>query len=216
MKAPSKICICLGDIDRSTALEVLKSEALCELRLDLLQEIEPFAELLTAGAKLVVTCRPNGKQPDSIRVELFKAAIKHAVYAIDLDLDDPLLPSLKEQILSSHVKLILSYHNFLNTPEIEKLNELRDSAFNTGANIFKLATQVNNKNDVIRLLSLLEDKREQIIIGMGELGKVVRVTAPYLGSVFSYVGTSNSKTAPGQLSSLELKECWKILGEPNV
>lgn len=216
MKAHSKICICLGDIDRKAALAELKSEALCELRLDLLQEIEPFSELLMAGAKLVVTCRPNNKQSNSVRLELFKRAIEHAVYAIDLDLDDPLLPSLREQILSSKTRLILSYHNFLDTPEGEKLNELRNSAYNTGAHIFKLATKVNSKNDVIRLLSLLEDEREQIIVGMGELGKIVRVTAPYLGSLFSYVGTKDSKTAPGQLSSSELKECWKILGEPNV
>lgn len=216
MKVPSKICVCLGDLDRKSALEVLHSEALCELRLDLLPEIEPFSELLSTQAKLVITCRPSNKYSDSTRLGFFRTALKNSVYAIDLDLDDSLLPSLKEEILSSETKLILSYHNFLNTPDHQELHELRELAFKNGANIFKLATQVNTQNDALRILSLLEDKRGQVIVGMGELGKVVRVMAPYLGSLYSYVGTPNSKTAPGQLSNLELRECWKILGEPDA
>jgi len=216
MKVPSKICVCLGEIDRKAALRSLESESFCELRLDLLKEIEPLEELLTAGAKLVVTCRPNENQSDETRLSLLQHAISQEVYAVDLDLDDPLFSDLRESVLISNTKLILSYHNFLETPETNFLHSLRDSAFSKGANIFKLATQVNTKSDIIKLLALLEDQREQVVIGMGELGRIVRVTAPYLGSLFSYAGTINSTTAPGQLSILELKECWKILGEPNV
>ena len=214
MKPPAKICICLGEIDRKVALDVVKTEPLCELRLDLMPEFEPLDELLSAGAKCVVTCRPNPRQLDSVRLALLKRAILHPAYAIDLDLDDPLYPDLKEAILIAGVKLILSYHNFSDTPGIKILEELRESAFEAGADIFKIATLTTSKNDIINLLSLLEDNRLQIIVGMGELGKVVRVTAPYLGSLFTYVGTANSSTAPGQLDIAQLRKCWQILGEP--
>jgi len=214
MKPPAKFCVCIGDIERRAALEVLKSEALCELRLDLLSEVEPLDQLLNAGSELVVTCRPNERQTDAARYALYKSAIEHPVYAVDLDIEDPLLTDLKELILISGTKLILSYHNFSDTPGAVKLNEIRESAFSAGADIFKLAAFINSRSDIIRLLSLLEDKREQIIIGMGELGKIVRLTAPYLGSLFTYVSTPNAETAPGQLETSQLKECWQILGEP--
>ena len=214
MKPPSKICVCIGDIERKTALEVLRSEALCELRLDLLKQVEPFDELLNAGAKLIVTCRPNEKQSTTARFAMLKRAIEHPVYAIDLDLVDPLLQDLKEPINTSGAKLILSHHDYSDTPGIERLNELRNSAFEEGADIFKIAALPNTKSDAIRLLSLLEDKREQIVVGMGELGKIVRLAAPYLGSLFTYVSTAGAETAPSQLENSQLKECWRILGEP--
>ena len=214
MKGLSKICFCIGDLERKVALETLSSQELCELRLDLMPNFEPLDELLDCRAKCVVTCRENSHQTISERKLLFLKAIQHSAYAIDLDLGDPLCAEVKELILSSDTKLILSYHNFTETPEITALREIRESAFKNGAEIFKLATLTKTKVDVLNLLSLLEDSREQIIIGMGELGKIVRVVAPYLGSLFTYVGTSNSKTAPGQLESAELKKCWQILGEP--
>jgi len=214
MKAPSKICVCLGEIDRKAALEILTTESLCELRLDLMPEIQPLEELFSAGAKCVVTCRHNDKQKNSERHAFFDKAVQNKVYAIDFDMEDPLLADLKRSILGAGIKLILSHHNYSETPPIENLKGIRNAAFNAGANIFKLASKVNTKNDVIHLLSLLEDEREQIIIGMGELGKIVRVTAPYLGSLFTYVSSANAETATGQLDASQVKQCWQILGEP--
>ena len=217
---PSRICVCLGNIKRIDVLKLLRQELFCELRLDLIPEIEPLEELLSAGAKCVVTCRDAKHFSAKQKEKLLLRACDLKAYAIDLELEASaeLKTTIRQNCEKNSVKFILSHHDFEKTPAKENLQEIRELAFSEHADIFKLATQIQNQSDLTTLFSLLEDDRNQIVIGMGDLGKVSRAIAPYFGSLFSYVApvsvNDSAATAPGQLSSLELQEVWKILGSP--
>jgi 3-dehydroquinate dehydratase-1 len=211
MTGGSKICVALGNISRSEALSILKFEELCELRLDLMPEAEPIEELVKAGAKCIATCRENQSLTESKRRALLLEAVEAGVYAVDLDIGDKLITDLSPQIKKSGAQLILSHHDFAQTPLLSELISIREAAFKMGADVFKLATQVNSDKDAARLLFLLEDARKQVVIGMGELGKITRIAAPFLGSLFTYVSPPNSKTAPGQLEADELRSIWSTI-----
>jgi len=69
---------------------------------------------------------------------------------------------------------------------------------------------VNSKAEAARLLGLLDDERELIIVGMGDEGKIVRIAAPLLGSRIAYVSQGKGKeTASGQMAAEELERKMK-------
>lgn len=51
-------------------------------------------------------------------------------------------------------KIILSHHNYKETPHLTKLQELRDKMFEGGADIVKIATTANDVSDAMRALLL--------------------------------------------------------------
>ena len=216
MDSPGWICLSLGELEREAALCLLKNEPFCELRLDLLVEFEPLEELLSSGSACIVTCRQSPRNTEAKREELLLRAAASGAYAIDLDpsTDSAFIPAVRQTCKSHNVKLIISHHDFGRTPARDALIDLRNKAFSLGADLFKVATLVQNKEDLLTLISLLKEPHKQVVIGMGEQGRSLRAIGPLLGSSFTYVAPESTKTAPGQLTRHELEQIWKILGYP--
>lgn len=131
---------------------------------------------------------------------------------IDLDLSTP--KKTIENIKKNHqnTKIILSFHDFEKTPKTGTIESILKRMRQKGADISKVATLAKTFEDSLRLLAILSKQEEKtIIIGMGEKGKITRLTGHLLGNYLMYAATSNStKTADGQLTIDEMQSLIKF------
>lgn len=208
------ICVSIGKTDFEKALSICNTEELVEIRADLmdLQDAQ-YLQLFNAVAKVVFTCRKSNYNKEN-RIILYKQALGSEVAYIDLDMqeDGDIFEALKEDIIKSKSKLILSYHNFEKTPDRSKLKEILKEMDERGANIAKIACRVINDKDLVNLLSLYRIPGTKLVLGMGGKGMLTRVAAVYMGAEFTFAfPEGGKKTAPGQLTKKELEEIFEIM-----
>lgn len=85
------------------------------------------------------------------------------------------------------VKLIGSYHNFIETPR--DLDEILRKMRNPHFAIYKIALMANSTQDMLRLMIFARNSKEPLsVMSMGEYGKPSRVIAPIVGSLLDYSG----------------------------
>ncbi|VQV08208.1 3-dehydroquinate dehydratase, (3-dehydroquinase) (type I DHQase) [Streptococcus pneumoniae] len=112
--------------------------------------------------------------------------------------------------------LILSYHNFQETPEnmMEILSELTI----LNPKLVKVAVMAHTEQDVLDLMNYtrgfktLNPEQEYVTISMGKVGKVSRITADVTGSSWSFASL-DEVSAPGQISLASMKKIREILDE---
>ena len=191
-----------------------------EFRLDYLSHPETAVELITdlnarqPNIAILATCRHkqhNGfySGPVETQIALLRDAAKAGAMAADLEVESaecakPALPSIRE-----HGALIISYHNFANTPALEPaLRRLR----RIPADAYKIATTAKKPSDNIRLLQLVRDHRDVPLIAftMSEVGTVTRILTPSLGAAFTYACSSECDgTAPGQIRARLMRSLYR-------
>lgn len=138
--------------------------------------------------------------PESKRLELFKAVLPY-VDAVDIELSSKTI--LNEVISSAHKlkkSIVISYHNFDKTPNLEKLNQILSEAKSLGADITKISALALSGKDIQVLgnFTILNNSKNIISIAMGAEGALSRIFFPALGSLMTYACIGKS-TAPGQL-----------------
>lgn len=124
-----------------------------------------------------------------------------------LDLESHLAPSFIHEI-ASESKLILSYHDFKATPDLEKIyQQMRKIP----AFFYKIAVAASNAIDALKLLCWVKKKENNVIaISMGPYGEISRIVAPLVGIPITYASLDNDQTtAPGQLSAKVLNERYQ-------
>jgi 3-dehydroquinate dehydratase type I len=124
----------------------------------------------------------------------------------------PLLLKAK-QLRNGNMPLIIgSYHNFDCTPEDAMLNEIMLKGRTLGADIIKIATMAQSREDALRLLLFTHRHRSDGIItmAMGDNGIPTRVIGPLFGSIITYASVATS-SAPGQISASELSGIFQSL-----
>lgn len=173
-----------------------------EIRADLFHEknedILDFVKAVRHHVMLpqIITIRKT-EDNDSKRFALFKQ-IEPYVDAVDIEID----ADIRDEVLnlfSSKIKIV-SEHDFERTPDEDELISIVEKAGEIGADIIKIATMAQNNEDVVRLLTFLHSRKENlVVIAMGEIGKISRIAAPLFGSLLVYTSISEA-VAPGQLS----------------
>jgi 3-dehydroquinate dehydratase-1 len=114
------------------------------------------------------------------------------------------------QIRSEGVGLILSYHNFTETPQTSQLQDIVDLAGE--ADIIKIAVQHNNASDLTRCVETLQNNDHPMsMMGMGPLAPVSRLLYVQHGSLLNYGYLGNTETAPGQWPAKLLREAIATL-----
>ena len=114
------------------------------------------------------------------------------------------------------VKLILSYHNFQETPGEELLAGKLAEAEKKGADVAKIAVMPKEYHDVLTLLSVTNTARHgqvdipMIAISMGEAGKISRLAGGLFGSDITF-GAGRESSAPGQMAFHDLKTGMALL-----
>lgn len=218
--------------EEARALTALQPDLL-EWRIDGFEQVENIDACLSllkemrtiiGDIPLIFTCRidqEGGMQPISPekRLELVCAAMKTGdVDILDIELCNPreFIDTVRKQAAESGVKLILSYHNFTETPSEAFICSKLAVAQEAGADIVKLAAMPHDQDDVLTLLRATLRARNEIIAGpivtmsMGTPGVLSRLAGGLYGSDVTFaVGMGVS--APGQIPIGELKKGMALL-----
>ncbi len=136
------------------------------------------------------------------RVSLLQKAALSGVDYIDIGIhtDPDLIENLKNTIEEAGglTQLIISYHNFKETPDQKTLKDIATKAKTLGADIIKIATQANKEEDNDTVLKAVENEKA-VALCMGPLGARSRTENP--NSLWTYRALNKrSRTAPGQLT----------------
>ena len=149
------------------------------------------------------------------RREIIDAVANKDVY-LDLDVNNQQeeLEYIQENNLS--VKLITSYHNYDETPSLEELKNIPDEMHYYNPEIYKIATYCQTEQDALKLLELLltlrQEEKKYIVLGMGEQGSVTRVFGTIWGNKMIFAPKEkNENSAPGQLTKMQLETIFKNL-----
>lgn len=215
------ICLSIAEPSLAGALAVahrLEDRAdVIEIRLDLLDEpvVQPFVEAIQKP--LLFTNRPqweggswHGSEQE--RIALLVEAIAGGAAYVDIELLAP--DESRGRILAAaavaETRVIISWHNFNETPADEMLADIFRRQRQSGADIGKIVTMAHDYTDSLRVLGLqLLAAREQFPLAafcMGQAGKISRAATLELGGVLTYAAADRqSCTAPGQLSVEDIR-----------
>ncbi len=195
-----------------------------EIRLDSMTLPEPEKCCSLLRKPLLFTCRPTweggqfaGSEEERI-APLLEAVRLRAAY-IDLELRAALAGRhrLLEAMEASPTRMIISWHDFKETPASGELTEILHQIIASGAHIGKIVTTAHNPGDVLRVLALQEQARAAgfslTAFCMGKAGRISRLATLHLGGYMTYACLSDAQaTAPGQISAARLRELNVLLG----
>jgi 3-dehydroquinate dehydratase type I len=208
------ICVSIQEPRFDRCLELVYQFPFTEIRLDKARFTrEQVRKLFSTGNKTIATFRP-GNVTDEVRLKMLIEAISGGAAIVDIELesDAGFISEIKKFANSQHCDLMISYHNLHETPDARFLDTVLTDCYNAGADIAKIATMVNCPDDLARLVSLYTRPGRKVVIGMGDMGRISRVAARYLGAEFTFVSKEpGSETAPGQLSMAELESIFKLI-----
>ena len=222
-----RVCVAVASHDASQL--VAKAEALArdntflEFRLDYLSQ--PAAALLRVRRfteshpyiAVVATCRraANGgrfKGSLASQLDVLAKAIGAGCQLVDLELQSALAckPAQIEK-LRTRAAVVLSFHDFRGT---KKLEETLTKMSGIPADYYKVVTTATTLHDNVTMMKFLEnhgDRHSLVGMCMGEQGIISRVLGVRAGSVFTFASVSDEeKTAPGQVTSQELRSTYRI------
>lgn len=204
-----------------------------EWRVDFMKDLSDFSNFIEI-AKIIQTTLPNkpllftfrtkqegGEQ--SLPLEAYfdlNLTLAKSGYIDMVDLE--LFASTEEEIakqtslLQSHgVTVVMSNHDFNQTPDEEIIINRLKKMETLGANIAKIAVMPNNSKDVLSLLSATNQAKDLLHIplvsmSMGKLGGISRISGECFGSCITF-GSLNTASAPGQFPVAQLKETLVLL-----
>ncbi len=203
------ICVSVGEKDYREAIRAASAFDFAEIRLDLLDCVDSFVakEIFSSHKKLIATYR-KGTSDDVKRVAVLETAVNSGAAFVDVDISEsPSFISAVKSFCRKKVFLIISYHDFKETPPLSAIDGIIARALENGADAVKIACTAENSTHVERLLSLPDYYSDTriIIAGMGKMGKRVRILSESAGSWFTYASLpGRTATASGQLDYNEL------------
>ncbi len=200
------ICISIGNTALIEQVNRLKPD-LVEIRYDMMGKTpDEVLPELDPRIRHIATCRPLNV-PGEERFAILSRAIELGASYVDVEIesDQAFVKEIGKIASDKESSLIVSYHNFEETPSLEFLNEILDSCYRLGADVAKIACVASTAEDNARLLSLYTRNGRKVILGMGEKGKITRIAALELGAEFTFAALdAQSVTALGQLSYEEI------------
>ena len=108
------------------------------------------------------------------------------------------------------LEIVLSSHDFKQTPTVTALARIQREALRRGADICKIAVQLRSAADLARLLLCQTGAKHPLAtMGMGPLGKISRLLLPLAGSRLVYGYIDRPQVAgqwPAALLAERLKE----------
>jgi 3-dehydroquinate dehydratase-1 len=166
-------------------------------RKDVLSAEKTVSRLRDHGLPLIATVRARGEGgqaflTDSDRADLY-VHLTDLVHAVDIEMRSPaVVERVRETARRAGNALILSYHDFKQTPTDNDLDQIVADAAALNADITKIATFANTPSDVEALLRLTLRHRSHnlVTIALGPLGSISRLTFPLFGSLMTYTSTT--------------------------
>jgi 3-dehydroquinate dehydratase type I len=131
-----------------------------------------------------------------------------------LDIEHKIFPGERRSFKTDPTKtlLIRSYHNFLETPNINILeNIFYDMTLSFESDIVKIATMAKKEEDVQNIMQLIDKHSYShglIAIAMGEMGKETRFDGPVRGTYLTYGCLEGMSAAPAMPTIKELRQYY--------
>lgn len=232
-------CICVPLVGKNKAELAVELKAVQEIkpdivewRMDFLDAVDDWEAVKRQGADLAAAL------PDTPILATFrtkreggaKAISEAAYYALNrmiaenklADLLDVELFCAEETVRSliacahAHdIKIVLSNHDFVQTPSYAQLIERAKRMRQYDADLLKLAVMPRCRQDVLTLLQATSDLKEQIpqpliTMAMGKLGVISRLCGETFGSAITFA-SAKTASAPGQLDARKLKQILETL-----
>ncbi len=172
-----------------------------------------------AGRELVFTLRTRSEGGEiDLSPEEYIHLIKGVAQLYQPDYIDFEYYSYKDvfEEMLDFPNLVLSYHNFQETPE--NMMEILSELTSLNPKLVKVAVMAHTEQDVLDLMNYtrgfktLNPEQEYVTISMGKVGKVSRITADVTGSSWSFASLDEA-SAPGQISLANMKKIREILDE---
>jgi len=207
------ICVCIIEKNIDKCLEILKKCEMAELRFDCIQpKISQIKELLSVKIPIIVTCR-SGFYNNEQRFEILSEAIKNGATYVDIEIDSP--EEYRQKLIDiancNGCKIIVSYHNFSETPKHKVLQNIITQAQTYNPDLIKIVTTAQNLTEV-RMLTNLQKRNEKVIaFAMGKHGAISRIISYDADAPFIYAAhTHDSIAAEGQLTVDDIKKIFDL------
>lgn len=196
-----------------------------EWRLDLFEDVINFSQVAELSHKLaellptiplLLTFRTLGEGggrafEEADYYELYRYLIQQgACDLLDLELfmSEGQGAEIIELAHAKGIKIIMSNHDFKQTPAQDELISRLSLMAERQADICKIAVMPQSPGDVLTLLSATNDmkqitERPIVTMSMGQLGMMSRIFGEIFGSAITF-GAAEQTSAPGQLPVTEL------------
>jgi len=209
-KTPKKI--------KQTLIKALKKSDYAEIRFDFLSPnlVPDTLQLIKKDfRKCVATLRPiseGGKfsGDEKNRVAIIKLMSEYNPFLLDVEFNTLIKnKNLKNYLKNAETDILVSWHNFRQTPNISTLKKklLQMKKF---SNNIKIVTMAKSIYDASTILSLYNNNDVKLIaFSMGNYGRISRLLCLLLGSPYTY--TSLGKPiAAGQFNVDEIKSIFMV------
>lgn len=215
----AKFCVTINEKQTESALDAINRAGphadLVEIRADAIQDLNVARLLAHKGRPVIFTCRParhgGGFHGDERkRIDLLIAAAEQGADYVDVEDDADYVRVCANK---KNAKVILSYHNFDQTPG--DLKGKYTKLISTPADLVKIATYANRLEDALDIIELLDyhgsKQKPLIALSMGERGFFTRILGSRYGSFLTYVASDSGKqTAAGQTTLEEAIHLYRI------
>lgn len=169
-----------------------------------------FRHISEGGAK---------EEPQQVRLNVIRAACETGLIdVVDVEQANP--PEFVEQVKSivraNNVKLVISTHNFSETPSEEEILDRIKKSREMGADIAKVCYLPKNFSDVLNVARATYRARAGecliplITVSMGDLGGITRVMGREIGSDLSFLSAAGA-SGPGQMNIEDYRVMKKII-----
>ena len=202
---------------KQTLTKALKKSDYAEIRFDFLNPnaVPEALHLIRKDlGRCVSTLRPireGGKFSgnEKNRISIIKLIAEYDPFLLDIEYNTLRKNrNLQRYLKNTDTSLLVSWHNFKQTPTVtvlkKKLLEMKKFSNN-----IKIVTMARSVNDGSRILSLYNNNKnvKLIAFSMGNFGKMSRLLCLLLGSPYTYVSLGKP-IAPGQFSLDEVKSIF--------
>ena len=216
-----KICIPVCEKTKEAAVrevkEIKKTKAqMIEWRLDYFEEdiLEAAEEVFKAAGHMPVLCTFRTKAEGGEReidlesyFAMYEGLVERGAKMVDLELAicgavEAYAVQFIAALHSMGVVVVISHHNFQNTPEREEIKQTFELMRMLDADLPKIAVMANDQRDVMTLFTAMAEVSETcwplIGISMGGIGRVSRVRGSIFGCAVTFA-TREKASAPGQI-----------------
>ncbi len=222
-----RICLVVTGRDANELIEKAESLArdnpFLEFRLDFLSQpaaalgkLKQFLEM-HQHVVAIATCRRaenGGKFKGSVaaQLEILTKAAVAGCQMVDMEWQSGAkvkAPALAK--LRSNAALILSFHDFKATRDLEAVLQKMSEVSADYYKIVSTATTLSDNVTMMKFLQTESDKHSLVGICMGEQGIISRVLGVRAGSAFTFASVSPEEaTGPGQVTIQQLRGVYRI------
>jgi 3-dehydroquinate dehydratase type I len=194
---------------------------LIEFRLDHLEKNYRMSDLISSTRLPRIATNRSANEggkfrgEETNRVQSLLQAAEAGCEFVDLELAMENLGSIIRKAKRLGAQVIISYHDFQRTPDLQELRRILEKQMNLGADICKIVSTAKEQSDNLRILEFVFNasrKTKVVSFAMGKLGVISRVLSPIYGASFTFASVERgAESAAGQLTLDEIRNTYRLM-----